>query len=311
MNRTILLSLSALTLLLAADPATAQSTTAQVFIGASNEDYGTEDSLTVAGIFFQEKTTPFAQGLTAVASAGGERDFSGMDRNGDFQTMTFRASGQGSAGYNRLRTYNSVTVENAFYNADNAPYYNTQTGEPNGDGTPDFFSNFATTGFTDILKYGNTLPGYRARYMFRVHGFTQGDAEMRSTVTFDSQGQDDRFDFGYDVSTNPVEHTEIVTSSYYPVNGSTPQEFTVRFATDITGYIQRFEDGATISSEMNFLATASIAGIEMIDAAGNPVFDWTVTSASGTIYPQAVPEPASLAALGFGAFALLRRRRKA
>ena len=39
--------------------------------------------------------------------------------------------------------------------------------------------------------------------------------------------------------------------------------------------------------------------------------DWTVTSASGTIYPQAVPEPASLAALGFGAFALLRRRRKA
>ena len=310
MNRTILLSLPALSLLLTANLAKAQSTNAQVIIGASNEDYATEETLTIPGFFSKESTTPFSEGLTAVASAGGERTFSGMDHNGDTQTMTFRASGQGSADYNRLRTYNSLVVENAFYNEANAPFYNSQTEELNEDGVPDYFDDFARAQWTDILQYGNTLPGYQARYLFRVHGFTQGAAEMGSTVNFASQGRNEPFNFRYDASTNPVEHTEIVASTYYPASGSTPQEFTVQFATFISGRTQRFDDGATISGETDFLSTTTLERIEMIDAAGNPVFDWTVTSASGTVYPQAVPEPASFAAFGLGAAVLLRRRRR-
>lgn len=46
-------------------------------------------------------------------------------------------------------------------------------------------------------------------------------------------------------------------------------------------------------------------------AAGDSLFEWhTDTNIRSSVSPQAVPEPAPLAALGLGAFALLRRRRR-
>jgi hypothetical protein len=56
--------------------------------------------------------------------------------------------------------------------------------------------------------------------------------------------------------------------------------------------------------------TATWEGITAVTGPNGDVTNFTVTSASGTDYVNAVPEPASMAALGLGALTLLRRRRQ-
>lgn len=77
--------------------------------------------------------------------------------------------------------------------------------------------------------------------------------------------------------------------------------------------------GQNYSGTSDFSFTATLAGIQVVDAAGNPVSGWTVTSGSGTVYPKitpaATPEPGVttfLLATGIPAslLAIRRRRRK-
>ena len=71
-------------------------------------------------------------------------------------------------------------------------------------------------------------------------------------------------------------------------------------------------DGLLTSSagSVDFLASARLTGIDVLDARGTPVADWSIASASGTVYGRegvvvaAVAEPAE-AALGLAGLSML------
>jgi PEP-CTERM motif len=61
----------------------------------------------------------------------------------------------------------------------------------------------------------------------------------------------------------------------------------------------------------SFLSTAQLVGLDVFDALGRPLADFTLTAASGTAYIGAVPEPAALALwlMGLGGVAFVLRAR--
>ena len=76
-------------------------------------------------------------------------------------------------------------------------------------------------------------------------------------------------------------------------------------------------DGAT--DAVDFASSALLTGIELFDAAGNPIPDFSIDSGSGTVYDangvhltSAAPEPATPAVFGLGLAGLgFTRRRRA
>ena len=70
----------------------------------------------------------------------------------------------------------------------------------------------------------------------------------------------------------------------------------------------------TLKAEANFLSTVTLTGIRILDANGNPITTFQLTSGSGQQYTAAgaVPEPAAAALLGGGllTLALASRRRR-
>lgn len=71
--------------------------------------------------------------------------------------------------------------------------------------------------------------------------------------------------------------------------------------------------GTTFTANVDFLSTATLLGVQVLDANKNVLPDGQVTSASNLTYPAlSVPEPGTLALLaaGLGAF-IVRRRRSA
>ena len=70
----------------------------------------------------------------------------------------------------------------------------------------------------------------------------------------------------------------------------------------------------TLKAEANFLNTVTLTGIKILDANGNQITTFQITSGSGLQYAAAgiVPEPAASALLGGGllTLALAARRRR-
>ena len=69
--------------------------------------------------------------------------------------------------------------------------------------------------------------------------------------------------------------------------------------------------GGAGTGSADFSHTATLSAIHVLDAKGTPVPGLTITSASGHVYPQAVPEPSLFAVFGLGAVAFARRRKGA
>jgi hypothetical protein len=75
------------------------------------------------------------------------------------------------------------------------------------------------------------------------------------------------------------------------------------------GIIQEQADASA-----NFFDTAQLTGIQVFDADGNPIPDFTIQADSGTQYPLGVPEPDTITLLGIGGLVVggltvIRRRR--
>ncbi len=105
-----------------------------------------------------------------------------------------------------------------------------------------------------------------------------------------------------------------LTSGTHTVAGVYAQKFTYGVAFSIGAELYTtvdFLNGTMGEGTADFSHTATLTGIHIVDKNGASVGPREIVSASGHIYPQAVPEPTSMAALGLGGLALLRRRRRA
>jgi len=251
----------------------------------------------------------------SAVSAFGSHAFTGMDGAGDPQTMTFTGTTIAQSDYGRLHSYTSGTLLNSFYNASNAPYADSNGNVINGAGAPSTLTALGFASFDDTLQYGGDLQaGYKARYLFHIDGTNSGTgAAADLAVDIDGAPGDAFFDF------DPGPIDTVWATKDFDINGITPQTIHVQFSDQVVLNTFDLTDGQDYSGTSDFSSTATLAGIQVVDAAGNPVTGWTVTSGSGTVYPMitpaATPEPGVTALLlGAGVpaslLALRRRRRK-
>lgn len=250
-------------------------------------------------------TLDYSDSTGAPTSASKSMSFTGMDGNGNTQTMDWSGTTTTSAEFGRLHSYTAGTLNNSYYNVGNAAYQNPDD-SVNPAGSPTTMCSLGFAGFNDTLQFGGVLQaGYRAQYIFHVDGTNSGVgylADMGVKIANDADESFFAFDPGYNV-------TNWVTTGHL-IDGTNPQNIHVQFSTQAVFDTYNLTDGQNYTSVSDFSSTVTLAGIEMFDANGNVVTGWTVTSGSGTVYPQAVPEPSSMLALAGLALPLLRRRRR-
>lgn len=238
------------------------------------------------------------------AYAAMDESWTGMDRNGNSQTMRYVGDTWTQSQFGRLKSRATGSVENSYYNEDNPIFYNDNDGTFDPNGSPDGLVSLGFAGFNDTLHYGGSLEaGYRARYLFHIDGVSTGYGTFASlSVKIADDPWEDVFFIG-EGTVNTVWAT-----STHEINGITPQDIHVQFSDQFVLNTFEVEDGTYASGSANFGSTVTLSGIEVVDANGNTVGGWTVTADSGTNYP--VPEPATMLTLGLGALAAVRRRRR-
>ncbi|MCW3051653.1 MAG: hypothetical protein JWN14_823 [Chthonomonadales bacterium] len=249
----------------------------------------------------------------STVTASATQTFTGLDRAGDTQTMTFSGTTISRSDYGSLHVYTTGSLLNSYYNASNAPYADHNGNFINPAGSPTSLTALGFATFGDTLQYGGTLQaGYKARYIFHIDGTNSGTgAAADLAVDIDGAPGDSFFDFdpGH-ISTNWA-------TKDFDINGITPQTIHVQFSDQVVFDTFDLTDGQNYSGTSDFSSTATLAGIQVVDAAGNPVSGWTVTSGSGTVYPMITPadtpEPgvtALLLSAGVPASLLALRRRR-
>lgn len=230
--------------------------------------------------------------------------WSGNDRNGNSASMSFDGEASAQGRYGSLRTSASGSLFGSFYNIENSPFHNSQTGETDWEnGVPDVVSLESYATWSDQLRVGGTAHNYYSTWIFNVHGNITGDEAfsfLRVRV-----GNNDPDTFYY---FNPGVVNEQIRVSQYIVGGI-PEDVRFELYSIFQPSTQYFDDGATITGGANFGNTVTLEGIEFRDMPGGDLLTGlSVTSASGYGY-TVVPEPATLAGLGLGALALIRRRK--
>lgn len=235
----------------------------------------------------------------APTSAAYVTTFSGMDRNGQPQTLNYSATNNNSAQYGHLQSFSHLELQNTYYNVAN-PAYQLPDGSINPAGSPDNWVSLGFSAFTDVLHFGGSMQaGYRARYHFQYDGDNAGEGALA-----DLSANVDSFNDTFFATASGPNHGIWTTQSREIIGLS--QSIGAQFSTQANLNAYDVPDGQTYSITSDFLVT--LVGIEVLDANDNPVSGWSVTSDSGTIYP--VPEPCSAIGLGLGAVASLIRKRR-
>ena len=237
------------------------------------------------------------------------RTFTGLDSQGASRDMTIASSLSASAEFGRMHAALDVSISNIYYNPANAPFVR-EDDSVDEEGSPDQFVNNAFAGFKDELKFGGVSGGgYSVKYVFFVEGRASGSGVSADVVA--TVGSNPFEDLKVDITgpyTTPI--GQYLSTRSYAVADLQSELLDVYFTTQFNPYFGNLPDGSTLAGKADFSSTASLAAVLLYDASGNLATNYTVTGKSGTSYPVApVPEPASLAALGLGALALLRRRK--
>ena len=246
---------------------------------------------------------------TAV-SASGTHSFTGQDGNGNTRTMVFTGQTTASATYGGLHSAASGTITNTYYNASNPAYIDPDTGNVNPNGSPEALDSSGYASFSETLQYGGALQaGYTAHFIFHLDG-TNGGGNLLAFLGAELQAT---------VAGNPTEYfvanqsgnvsMDFATKSY-AINGNTPQSLMVVLDTDFQADLRHIPDGSNVSGFANFSDTLTLAGVEIVDANGNPVSGVTVTTDSG-VPVNVVPEPATwtlVAGATLLLFIIVRRR---
>jgi hypothetical protein len=272
----------------------AQSLTSYVAVGAGNtgfENFG-----------INAFASDFSGIGTSIVAAGNET-FSGINRNGDSQSMSFAGTAAASAQYGILRTAATGNVNNSFYNVDNPWYYNSDTGSVNENGTPDYLISFGQAQYNDIFTYTNIGPAVTVNFFYQITGTFSGGAVYHSILV----ENDEDFD---NIILTPNDGNTI-NQTYVTKNFSLGDGVLNHFTTVLSQYDHRPEfspDGSNVSGEADFDSTVTLTGMVLKDANGAVVNGWSFSSASGADY-GAVPEPATMTILALAAV-LAKKRKK-
>jgi hypothetical protein len=285
--------LAILALVAVSSIASAQSLTTYTALGAGNTGFQNFGFNAIASDY---------SGIGATVVAAATEQFSGIDRNGNSQTMTFSATGLASAEYGILRTSATGSVSNSFFNSSNPWYYNSDTGSVNENGTPDYIISFGQAQYDDIFTYNNIGPAVTVNFFFQITGTFSGDAVYHSILVENDTESDSII---LSPSNGNVIGQTFVTKNFAIGDGVLNHSVTV-----LSQFDHRPEftaDGADVSGIADFDNTVILTGMVLKDANGTPVNGWTMTSGSGTNY-AAVPEPATLSILAIAALIARKRR---
>lgn len=235
------------------------------------------------------------------------KSWTGWDSDYDEQTMTFGLKGTAVSEYGQLKTSLDAKVTNPYYNYDNPYYYDGTNSGIDESGSPDSLLGFSTAGFTDVLQYSGTglQSGYKAKYVFFVHGSSTG-SNLSASLNVTIGNNPVAF---LDLDLTPGTVAQYWSTPSYTIDTSLTQTAKVSFTTRFESELWNESEGSTLAGMADFSSTITLTAIEVYDLNGNLVSNVGVVGSSGHVY--AVPEPASFAALGVGLAALLRRRRKA
>lgn len=272
----------------------AASLVTSVTVGASN-DPGTIISFGPGASDYSGTGSP----ISAEGSAG----FTGMDSNNVEATMYFSGSGTASAAYGMLRTAASGSASGVYFNAANAPYYDSEAGVNPG-GSPSFLASFGQAQFIDTLNYGNVPAGFRTDFYFHITGSFTGTNLVHSVyVEFGTQSD---YIILYPDSGGVINQVW-VTDKFMPTPG-VDVDFRTTVLSQFNLYPEFATEGGSYSGSANFMNTVTLAGMNLFDENDNLITGWTVTSGSGTMYP--VPEPSAMLLGLAGAVGFVARRRR-
>lgn len=222
----------------------------------------------------------------------GSASFTGLDSQGQQQTMTLTGSAYSSATYGAIHVYGAATITNPYYNAANQPYVG-QDGVVNTNGSPDTLGVHGNAGWGDTFTYlGLQGTGYKVNYYFHLDGNVTSDAA--AGLNFHTSDPGSPY---YSPRTTLGEALWITPD--YKVTWGTPFNVFVDFFGGTTSDLRQRPEGVTFSATGDYSNTLTLAGIQIKDAQGVPVSGWTLASASGTSYSlsqsAAVPEQGSAA----------------
>ena len=250
-------------------------------------------------------------------TATGSQSFTGMDSQGNTQTMTISGTGQALAQYGTLHAYASGTITNPYYNAANPAYY-AGGSQPNLAGSPQYLQVVGQTLFSDTLTLNPTTdPIVGLRYIFHLDGNVINDQHSYAYLAFSSGTDSTTFFTSPGVSGGDWATGEWNVTPGGPIDMS--GNFGAVFGANTNFY--NTPEGVDVSGTADFYNTLTLSSIQLLDAAGNQVNGATYLTASGAQYnilgatygPAAVPEPGSVAlvvGLGISGAGFLARRRK-
>ncbi len=263
----------------------------------------------------ENRVAPMAQSFSTTGQAvfiAPTKSFTGLDRAGATQTMTFTGESFAQSEYGRLRSRMVFRAQNTYSNAANPRYFDGTT--VNDAGSPDQITLLSFAGFSDVLKFGGEAQfGYTAKYVFFLEGTRPADPAQRATAAvYGNIG--DNPDFLFFPQGQGSRVAEYLATDSFAIDGNREQRANVTLTTQYPFQLADYPDGSDLYAAADFSSTLTLAAVQLFDANGRAVDPsrYTVTGASGTSYPTApVPELATLAVLGLGALGLVRRRRPA
>ena len=261
------------------------------------------------GDVFPILTGDFTNTAGMTVSATGQFSFDGFDSGYADQTMTLTGSSRAWAVYQSLKAEASATVDNAFYNPDNTPYYDGENDVVNEDGMPDYLAVNGQASFSEKLLSGGTATAYTSTYLLNLSGSIVGDGEAFVFIEL-QHGFENPETYFYNVSGDYS--IPIVSQTY--VTGGGGERFSMRMLASFQADLANYNDNTDLAGSADFFNTFDFVAIEARDAdTGELLPAGSITGetsgATYTIGIAAVPEPGTAVALGSSLSLLLLRRR--
>lgn len=249
-----------------------------------------------------------------VLSSTQSKEFTGFDPSNTPATMNVTSVGNAFSSFGSLGASVSTTISNPLFPANNAPYVIDQHGGTDPDGVSNAITAIAFAHFSDTLTISST----GALDSIIVSLNLSGSIDV--TPPFDPSNHI----FGLiNVSVNHSNvfgaeeglfDLQILSDPIAVTNGSADISIDLDAMTSILLEDPILQGSGQINVVVDFLNTLNIVDFKGLDSNGQEVLLTNVTGESGTVFvnrPVSVPEPGTIALLGFGLAGLgfARRRR--